>query len=141
MFGLKILREGIRPPEKAHSGDAGFDIFAPENIHVSPGMVKKIPLGFALEVPFGYVCMIQEKSGLAARHGLVTIGNVIDSTYRGECHVILHHIGGEIFTIKTGEKLAQMLIIPVYCETQYNIIDGELSKTSRGEGGFGSTGR
>lgn len=142
MFDIKLLRDTTYKPHKAFDGDAGFDVFydGTEPIKLYPKEHVKIPLGFAIELPAGYVALIQAKSGLAGNFGLTTIGNVIDSTYRGECHAILLNTSDKLVIIDSGDKIAQMLVIPCYTKCEYTIVD-KLSFTVRGEGGFGSTGK
>lgn len=140
MFYVKRLKDEATMPQKAHAGDAGFDVFnTMDDFLLYPRDKVKIPLGFAIEVPWGHVALIQEKSGMAANQGIITIGNVIDCGYRGEAHAILFNLTDATVKIKKGQKVAQMLIVPCYCDTEYEVRD-ELSSTGRGDGGFGSTG-
>jgi dUTP pyrophosphatase len=140
MFKLKMIHDGVKVPTKAYDGDAGFDVYSHSPITtLGFGERFKFKLGFALELPEGYVALIQGKSGLASDHGIFTIGNVIDSTYRGECHAILVCLNVASITIKPGQKVAQLLVLPCYTRTEYQIVD-QLSDTTRGGGGFGSTG-
>jgi dUTP pyrophosphatase len=140
MFKLKMMHDGVKVPTKAHDGDAGWDVYSHSPlVTIGFGERYKFRLGFAIELLDGWMALIQGKSGLANDHGIFTIGNVIDSTYRGECHAILMCMAQTPATIKPGQKVAQMLIIPCYTGTKYEIVD-ELSETSRGNGGFGSTG-
>ena len=140
MLKIKRLKDNIKFPIKMKEGDAGFDVFSTENITICPGERHKFPLGFALEFPFGNVVLIQEKSGMAINDGILTIGNIIDSGYRGECHVILFNSSQSSVYIKEGQKIAQLLLMP--CYTGNKIIEvNELSKTERENNGFGSTGK
>ena len=140
MFKIKPLKPVTILPKKAYDGDAGFDVFNNDkDLRLWPGERLKIQLGFAMELPPCYVALIQEKSGMAVKHGIVTIGNVIDSNYRGECHAILINTGDRPVDLKLGTKVAQMLIMPCYTGSEYLVVD-ELSESNRGEGGFGSTG-
>lgn len=139
MLKVKKLREDVKLPVKAREGDAGFDVFSTREVLIEPGEIFKFPLGFALEFDPGNVVLIQEKSGMAV-NGISTIGNVIDSGYRGECHAILLNSSKLSVWIKVGQKIAQMLLMP--CYTGDKIVEvKELSETARGEGGFGSTGK
>ena len=137
---IKPLYEDTILPKKAYDGDAAYDVFnySSDRILIT-GERFKFPLGFAMELPNGYVGLIQGKSGLSVNNGITTIGNVIDSTYRGQCHATLLNTGNESVTIRRGQKIAQMLIIPCYTGKDYEIVD-ELSETDRGTDGFGSTG-
>jgi len=139
MFIIKPLYKSSKLPKKVYEGDAGFDVFS----HMEPfrmgfGERVKIPLGFAVELPPNYVALIQEKSGMAVNQGIFTIGNVIDSTYRGEVHAIIVCLEQHI-VIEKFQKVAQMLVMPVYGGTSYMIMD-KLTPSSRGDKGFGSTG-
>ena len=140
MFKIKIIADDPMLPVKEHEGDAGFDVFNHGgDIKLWPGERVSIKLGFALEIPEGFVCLIQEKSGMALKQGIFTIGNVIDSGYRGEVHAILTNTSNTVITIPDRTKVAQMLIMPCYTGTSY-VITSDLSDTTRGEGSVGSTG-
>lgn len=140
MFKIKMMHDGVKLPTKAYEGDAGFDVYSHSPaVTLGPGERYKFRLGFAMELQDGFVALIQGKSGLAADKGLCTIGNVIDSNYRGECHAILVNMGQTSVTVSPREKVAQMIIILCYTGTRYEIVD-QLSDTDRGTGGFGSTG-
>ena len=138
---VKPLRDGVVVPEYAHSSDAGMDLFSTGDTGaiVDAGAQIAISTGIAVAIPEGYVGIIMDKSGLASKHGLKVMGGVIDSGYRGELNVMLLNTGRERVTIKSSQKIAQMLIIPVI---QADIEIGDLPEASddRGEGGFGSTG-
>ena len=139
MFKVKQLSNCAQLPHKAFVGDAGFDVFGTINRIIGPQSWGKIPLGFSLELPSGWVALIQGRSGLASKQGIFTIGNVIDSGYRGECHAILYNGGHDTFEVKRGDKIAQMLVISCYTKTVYEVVDN-LTYTPRGADGFGSTG-
>jgi len=140
MFKIKPLYEDTILPKKEHDGDAGHDIYnhSADRVLV-PGERFKFPLGFAMELPSGWVALIQGKSGLATDCGITTIGNVIDGNYRGQCHATLVNLGSECVEIKRGQKIAQMLIMPCYTSLSYIVVE-ELSESNRGSDGFGSTG-
>lgn len=142
MFKVKLLNDLAKAPVKAHDYDAGFDVFSNFQYEVTiyPGDIVKVPLGFAIELPTDYVALIQEKSGMAVKNGIMTIGNVIDASYRGECHAILSNLSMSAITIiQPGQKVAQMLIMPCYTGKGFQIVN-KLSETVRNQGGFGSTG-
>jgi dUTP pyrophosphatase len=101
--------------------------------------VVRVKTGIALELPVGYVGLIWDKSGLAANHGLKTMAGVLDAGYRGELQIVVTNLSKEIYSIKKHDKVAQMLIQRI--ESPELIEVDELSDTSRGEGGFGSTGK
>jgi dUTP pyrophosphatase len=100
-----------------------------------------IPTGMAVAIPAGYVGLVAPRSGLAARHGIgvVNAPGVIDAGFRGEIHVILINFGGEAVELRRGERIAQLLVVPV--ADQHFVETDILPDSSRGEGGFGSTGR
>lgn len=139
----KIVREGAKLPFRATEGSAGADVFAciEDEVTIEPGKTKTIPLGIAVEIPMGYGGFIFSRSSLGTKYG-ITLPNcvgVIDSDYRGELCVPLINLGNTDFLIKNGDRIAQLVILPVE-SAEYEAVDN-LSETVRGEGGFGSTGR
>ena len=133
---IKKIKDGnINSP--AMEGDAGFDLFAQENVYLKIGERLKVPLGVALEIPVGYVGIIHQKSGLSDKWGFDTIGNVIDSSYRGEIHAIISNTTRNNIIIEKGDKIAQILFHR--CYTPEIIFVKNLSRTERGAKGFGST--
>ena len=140
MLKVKRLKSNIKLPIKMKEGDAGFDVFSTENVTIGPGERYNFSLGFALEIPIGNVVLIQERSGMANNNGVLTIGNVIDSGYRGECHAILFNSSQLSIQIKKGQKIAQLLLLFGYTGKNIEEVE-ELSDTERGNNGFGSTGK
>lgn len=136
---VKRLSSEITLPGYAHPGDAGLDIYAAAETVMAPGERAQIPTGLALEIPAGYVGLIWDKSGLSHKHGLKTLGGVVDSTYRGELKIGIVNLSPQTRVFKVGDKVAQLLIQPVISVEIAEV--QELSDTDRGEGGFGSTGR
>ena len=142
---VKMLKDGAILPRYATSGSAGVDLHAcldtSEEVILQPGEVAKIPTGLALELPSSeVVALVMARSGLAAKHGLDLANGVgvIDSDYRGELQVLVRNLGKSPFSIRHGDRIAQMLFMPV---VQVRLqISGELAETERGSGGFGSTG-
>ncbi len=136
---IKKLRADATLPTYAHPGDAGLDIYTCESVSVEPGEKTVISTGIAMEIPEGYVGMIWDKSGIAIKNGIKTLGGVVDSGYRGEVLIGVINLSKERYTFEKGHKVAQMVIQKkedvVVEEVQ------ELSDTSRGEGRFGSTGK
>lgn len=126
----------IDPPSYEH--DAGYDVYATESRLLYSHERYNMPLGICLEFPKGYVCLVQGKSGLAVKYGLDTIGNVIDSGYRGEIHAQIVNSSSELLNIQEGMKIAQLIFLPV--ENPQIEFVGHLSSSDRGESGFGSTG-
>lgn len=135
--------EGLELPHYASPGSAGMDLRAAiaEPVTLQPGEIGLVTTGLRLAIPAGYEAQIRPRSGLALKHGL-TIPNApgtIDSDYRGVLQVILANLGREPFTIRRGDRIAQMVIAPV-SRAELRPVD-QLGDTERGEGGFGSSGR
>ena len=129
-------------PERAHPGDAGFDLRSIEDVEVGPGERAMVRTGLAVAIPDGHAGLVLPRSGLASKHGL-TLANapgLIDSGYRGEliCSVV-NLDPHESVKIARGERIAQLVVVEVP-ERRPGWVD-ELPPSSRGEGGFGSTGR
>ena len=136
---IKKMHTDAKVPSYAHPGDAGFDLYAIEEVAIPVGVRVLIGTGIAMDIPDGFVGLIWDKSGLSTTHGLKTLGGVVDAGYRGEVKVGMVNLGTEEYTISAGHKIAQMLIQKV--ERAEIIEVAELSETVRGEGGFGSTGK
>ena len=138
---MKVLIRKISPearvPVYHHQGDAGFDLFACAGLTINPGDTVAVPTGIQMAIPAGYVGLIWDKSGIALR-GVHRLAGVVDAGYRGEVKVVLTNLGKEPFVINPAMKIAQMLIQPV--QTVDIVEVDSLDQTSRGEGGFGSTG-
>lgn len=145
---MKVRFKKLSPqaivPTYAHNGDACFDIYAlgdmEKPVDIRPDGAAVIPTGISFEVPMGYVMLVFSRSGHGFKHG-VRLGNavgVIDAGYRGELKVSLHNDGRARFKVAHGDRIAQAMIIPrpaIELEEA-----GELSDSSRGTGGLGSTG-
>lgn len=136
---VKKLHPDALIPTIAHAGDAGCDLYATSRIVLQPGERAQVPTGIALEIPTGYVGLVWDKSGLSHKGGIKTLGGVIDSGYRGEVLVGVINLGKEDYVFEPGHKVAQLLIQKV--ETPTFVHMDELANTTRGEGGFGSTGK
>jgi dUTP pyrophosphatase len=135
---IKRINSEAKLPLYQHSGDAGLDLFSAVDAVIAAGEVKAIPTGIKMSIPEGYVGLIWDKSGLSLR-GAHRLAGVVDAGYRGEVRVVMANLSREPFAIQKGMKIAQMLIQPV---VTVEIVEAdELDDTSRGEGGFGSTGR
>ena len=136
---IKKLHPNLKIPKYAHTGDAGFDLYVPEEVTIKSGERLSIPLGIAMEIPEGHAGLLLDKSGLSHRHGLKSFGGVIDAGYRGELHAGIMNLGKVSYTLKAGDKIIQMLIMPVVC---VDIVETDnLSDSSRGIGAFGSSGK
>jgi dUTP pyrophosphatase len=136
---IKKLKPKAIIPTYAHRGDAGLDLYSLEDYKLKPGERKIFFLGFALEFPNNYVAIVKDKSSLPKNSGLHTLGGVFDAIYRGEYNVNLINLSNQPYQIKKGDKIAQLLILPVATAELKQTTN--LSKTSRGPKGFGSTGR
>ncbi len=136
---IKKLQPQAKLPNYAHSGDAGLDLYSLEDYDLRPGERKIFNNGFALEIPEGYVAIVKDKSSLPKNGGLHTMAGVFDSGFRGEYNVCLINLSDQPYKILTGDKIAQLIILPVVRATLTEV--EELSDSERGLGQFGSTGR
>jgi dUTP pyrophosphatase len=134
---------GLPLPKTATSGSAGVDLAAAieGELVLDPGARELVPTGFAISLPEGFEAQVRPRSGLALRNGIVLANSpgTIDSDYRGEIKVILLNAGAESFTIRRGDRIAQMLVAPV-TRAEWEEVEA-LDDTERGAGGFGHTGR
>ncbi len=139
---VKRLRPGAKLPTRGTPWAAGADLYAlvDEPMVIEPGQGVLVPTGFALAIPEGYVGLVFARSGLATKQGLAPANKVgvIDSDYRGELFVSLFNHSGETRTVESGDRVAQLVIVPYLC-AQFQEADS-LDETGRGAGGFGSTG-
>jgi dUTP pyrophosphatase len=139
---IKRLHPDASLPQYAHGPqeDAGMDLRAVERVILAPGVPHGVPTGLAIELPAGFEAQVRPRSGLALKHG-ITVPNspaTIDPGYRGEIRVILLNLGSTEYVIEPGDRIAQMVI------ARYEAVEwteSDLSGSSRGEGGFGSSGR
>ena len=128
-------------PSYAHPGDAGADLLTTVDVSLAPGERAMVPTGLALALPEGYVALVHPRSGLAARHGLsiVNTPGTVDAGYRGEIKVMLiNHDPRESIELRRGDRIAQ-LVIQRFERAQFVEV-GDLPDSSRGDGGYGSTG-
>jgi dUTP pyrophosphatase len=136
---------GLDLPAYETSGSAGMDVRAAvaedAPLVLAPGARAMVETGLSVAIPEGYEIQVRPRSGLAAKHGLTCLNTpgTIDSDYRGEIKVILINLGSEPFTIRRGERIAQLVLAPVTRLAWSEV--SELGTTTRGAGGFGSTGR
>jgi dUTP pyrophosphatase len=138
-INIKLLSDHAKIPHYAHIGDAGADVFASEYTEIPANGVAAVPTGVAMEIPEDYVGYINPRSGLALK-GLTVMNSpgTIDSGYRGEIKVIMANHTGDLISIPVGTKIAQM-VFHKFHTAWFEPVD-ELTETSRGHGGFGSTG-
>lgn len=143
LIRVKKLKENAVLPTYGSAEAAGADLYAclETAIFIEPGQSAFIPTGLAMEIPKGYAGLIYARSGLACKRGLAPANKVgvVDSDYRGEFLVVLYNHGNEIQTIEHGERIAQLVITPVFTPGFTEVED--LTDTKRAAGGFGSTGK
>lgn len=132
------LDEGAFMPERAHEWDAGADLRTPHDIYVAGEGYTVVNTGIHVEIPSGYVGMVKSKSGLMCKHGIVTDGTV-DAGYTGSIRVCLYNRDVTSMSFKRGDKIAQLVIMPIITP-EFEQVD-EIEGSDRGAGGFGSTGR
>ena len=141
-FRFTRLTEAAKAPLRAHPGDAGCDLFAAESARLEPGERASVGTGIAVEIPDGSAGLVLPRSGLAAKHGISVVNapGLIDAGYRGEVRVLLLNTDKqEPFEIEPGDRIAQLVIVEIG-DAQPEEADS-LADSTRGEGGFGSTGR
>jgi len=141
---LRIARlaEGATLPSRAHEGDAGLDLYAVEPAHIGPGERWSVGTGIAVEIPAGHAGLVLPRSGLAREHGIALVNSpgLIDAGYRGEVRVLLLNTDpAEIFRVEAGDRIAQLVLTPVALAEPVEV--EALSDSTRGDGGFGSSGR
>lgn len=142
--GVRLKRlphgHGLDLPAYATTGAAGMDVLSAENVTIKPGQRHAVATGLAVAIPLGFEIQVRPRSGLALKHG-ITVPNTpgtIDSDYRGELKVILINHGSDDFAIQRGDRVAQLVLAPV-TQAAWEEVE-ELDETTRGAGGFGSTG-
>jgi len=135
---IKRLTNTAIAPTYATDGSAGMDLYADVGVHVYPGESALISAGISVEIDADKVGLIWPRSGMASKFGIDTGAGVIDSDYRGLVMVLLFNHGEETYSIKRGDRIAQLLIVPCY-RPKIEVVDN-LDETERGAGGFGSTG-
>lgn len=125
-------------PTRAHPDDAGLDLYSLEDVQIAPNQGKTTKTGIAIALPPHFVGLVADRSSLAKR-GVKTAGGIIDAGYRGEIHIVLWNISGEEIYLKRGERIAQLLIIPIATPAVVEVTEHE--ETARGHKGFGSSGK
>lgn len=138
---IKRLSENAKVPTKGSQHAAGYDLYSTETVSIRPHETALIGTGWAMEFPIGYFGAIYARSGLATKEGLrpANCVGVIDSDYRGEVKVALHNDTNTLKTVTAGDRIAQLIIMDYFFVSNFEEVN-VLSDTSRGEGGFGSTG-
>ena len=136
------LSERAILPTRAHEGDAGLDLYAVEPAHIGPGERWSVPTGVAVEIPQGFAGMVLPRSGLAREHGIALVNSpgLIDCGYRGEIRVLLLNTDpAEVYRVEPGDRIAQLVVVEVATPEPVEV--SGLADSSRGDGGFGSSGR
>ncbi|SOC39675.1 dUTP diphosphatase [Ureibacillus acetophenoni] len=137
---IKRIHEDAKIPFQANPGDAGMDLYSIESVEIPSGEARLIKTGIQVELPKGTEAQVRPRSGLALKHSITVLNSpgTIDEGYRGEIGVILINHGKSTFLVEKSMRIAQMVIQTV---PQVHLVEvDELSKTARGEGGFGSSG-
>ncbi len=129
------LRDNVFMPTRAHYNDAGADVYCNEMCSVYPRETIKIPLGFSIEIPDGYMACVYPKSGLSSK-GIIAQLPPIDSGYRGEVHAIVTNQGDNDYIFHIGDKVGQLIVLPIILADFVTDLGDE-----RNDGAFGSTGR
>ncbi|MEN2998644.1 MAG: dUTP diphosphatase [Brevinematia bacterium] len=139
---VKLLKKNATLPKYQTTHSAGLDLYActEEDIVINPREIKLIPTGISIELPDGYEAQIRPRSGLAVKYGITVLNTpgTIDPDYRGEVMVIIINLGDKPFVVKNQMRIAQM-VISKFERVDIKVVE-ELSPTTRGDGGFGSTG-
>lgn len=133
-----VLGEGAYMPVRAHEPDAGADLFSPVEVTVYPGESVVIDTGVHMAIPYGYAGLLVSKSGLNVKHGILSTG-LVDAGYTGSIRVKLYNHGHEAYTVSEGDKISQIVILPVML-CGFRQVES-LDETERADGGFGSTGK
>jgi dUTP pyrophosphatase len=135
------LDSELPAPQRAHPGDAGVDLYAREDTLLGPGERILVPTGIAVAIPDNHAGLVVPRSGLAIRGGIGVVNGpgLIDAGYRGEVKVVLINHGTEPVRLARGDRIAQLVVVPVVV-AEFVEVDA-LPDSSRGSGGFGSTGR
>jgi dUTP pyrophosphatase len=139
----RLLTKTARMPSRAHDDDAGFDLYADEGLILEPGRRARVRTGVAVALPPNSAGLVVPRSGIASRNGISVVNGpgLIDPGYRGEIAVILLNTDlDEAFEISVGDRIAQLLIVQTAGHRLVELA-GDLDETTRGAGGFGSTGR
>jgi len=141
IFKYKLIHEFARHPKKAHKTDSGYDVTSCEHKIINAGDWKAVKTGVQVEIPFGWEIQIRPRSGLALNKGLTILNSpsTIDSAYRGEIILVIVNHGKYSYNVTPGDKLAQMVLCPVF-DVDFVEVGDISTLTERGEKGFGSSG-
>jgi dUTP pyrophosphatase len=137
---VKRLNDDAVLPSYAHGPleDAGMDLRSTERVVLAPGAPQGVPTGIAIELPSGFEAQVRPRSGMALKHAITCNFGTIDPGYRGEIRVIMFNLGKTDYVVEKGDRIAQLVVAP-YTGVEWD--EGELGDSTRGAGGFGSSGR
>ncbi len=135
MIKFELRNKHAKLPTRATPGSAGFDLFATYGFTLKPGQRHCFDTGVVADIPYGWVGLVQPRSGLALRHGIDTLAGVIDSDYRDSFGAMLINHGDKPYTVAVGDRIAQLVVVPFMGESEQ--VD---SLDDTGRGGYGSTG-
>jgi len=142
-LNVMLIQPNAKLPKRHTEGSVGYDISAclNDDVTIAQGETRKIGAGFAIALKPGFAAFIYARSGLGINYGVIPANcvGVVDSDYRGEVIVGLKNTSDKPYTIKNGDRIAQMVITK--CELPEIILNDDLEETARGAGGFGSTGK
>jgi dUTP pyrophosphatase len=150
LIAFARLRENVVVPNRSNPSDAGLDVFfnpADGNaIEIAPQTSKVLGTGVSFEIPHGYMMQVCNRSGVASKRSLIVGAHIIDSGYSGEVLINLHNVGDKVQTINAGDKIAQLVMIPILAPRLAEVEPTDLyiepvTISGRGSAGFGSTGK
>lgn len=133
-----VLDDGAKLPTRGHEFDAGLDLYSKETAVIYPGESHTFDTGVHMDIPIGYCGLLVSKSGLNVKSGITSTG-LIDCGYTGSIRVKLYNNGHELYMVRSGDKISQIVILPVVLH-DCKVVD-KLGESDRGDNGFGSTGR
>ena len=138
---IALVHPDAVAPARSRPGDAGYDLRATERVSIPQDGRRLVGTGIAIALPQGVAGLVTPRSGLAIEHGLTLLNapGLIDPNYRGEIKVILHNTGDRRYTVEIGDRIAQLVLVPVWLPDLHVV--GALDETERGANGFGSSGR
>ncbi len=138
MININLIHKNAKVPTRGSDESAGLDLHTIESVDIPPGQRALLKTGLTMSMPKGYVGLIWTRSKLAAKMGIDVLAGVVDSDYRGELHISLLNTGRDTVEIKTGDKVAQMIIQQHAVDMPVNVVD-ELDQTERGSNGINSS--
>jgi len=133
-------RPGGHIDEPIYAGDVGYDLAACETVEIAPGQMVDVPIGVAIELPVGKWGEITHRSSGPRKMGIEVLKGVIDNGYRGELFALCHNLTGQSIRIRTGDRVAQLILYDIERPQVQKVIYAQLSDSDRGSNGFGSSG-